>query len=96
MAGSITTSAPKSVKRKTSFTVSGSVNPGYAGVEVLVERKVGNGSWKRIAKVATDAEGKWAITRSTGSSKMTVSYRAKTSDSRLGVIVSKTKKTVVR
>ena len=95
MAGVITTSAPKTVKRKTSFTVSGSVNPGYEGVTVIVERKVGNGSWVKISKVKTDSAGNWSLTRTTGSSKMTVSYRAKTSDSRLGVLVSNTTKTKV-
>ena len=96
MAGVITTSAPKTVKRKTSFTVSGSVNPGYEGVTVIVERKVGNGSWVKISKVKTDSAGNWSLTRTTGSSKMTVSYRAKTSDSRLGVLVSKAKTTRVK
>jgi 5-hydroxyisourate hydrolase-like protein (transthyretin family) len=96
MAGVITTSAPKTVKRKTTFTVSGSVNPGYEGVTVIVERKVGNGSWVKISKVKTDSAGNWSLTRTTGSSKMTVSYRAKTSDSRLGVLVSKAKTTRVK
>ena len=96
IAGVITTSAPKSVKRKSTFTVSGSVNPGYAGVTVIVERKVGNGPWVRISKVKTDSAGKWSLTRSTGSRKLTVSYRAKTSDARLGVLVSKSKTTTVK
>jgi 5-hydroxyisourate hydrolase-like protein (transthyretin family) len=95
MVGAITTSSPKTVKRNTTFTVSGKVNPGHAGVKVAVERKIGNGPWKRIARTTTDSTGNWAITRSTGSSKMTVSYRAKTSDSRLGVLVSKVKMTKV-
>ncbi len=95
MVGTISTSSPKTVKRNTTFTVSGKVNPGHAGVTVAVERKIGNGPWKRIARTTTDSTGNWAITRSTGSSKMTVSYRAKTGDSRLGVLVSKVKKTKV-
>jgi 5-hydroxyisourate hydrolase-like protein (transthyretin family) len=96
MSGLLTTSAPKTVKRKSTFTVSGSVNPAHEGVVVSVERKIGNGSWKRIAKVRTDSNGNWSLTRTTGSSKMTVTYRAKTSDSRLGVLVSKAKKTKVQ
>jgi SpoIID/LytB domain protein len=96
MVGTMITSSPKTVKRKSSFTVFGRVNPGHAGVKVIVERKIGNGSWKRIASTTTDAAGKWAITRSTGSSKMTVYYRAKTSDSRLGTLVSRAKKTTVQ
>jgi hypothetical protein len=96
MAGSIALSAPKSAKRNASVTVSGSVAPGYADVAVIVERKLGNGKWKQIGTVATDAAGNWAITHNATSKKLTVSYRAKTSDSRLGVLVSKTKKTKVK
>lgn len=96
IAGSMTTSAPKSAKRNSRFTVFGRVSPGYAGVEVIIERKVGNGAWKQIARKKTDAKGRWAITRATGSSKLTVSYRAKTKDSRLGVLVSKAMTTKVR
>ena len=96
MAGSITVSSPKTAKRNSKFTVSGSVTPGYEGVAVIVERKVGNGSWKKIATVKTDATGKWALTRSTGANSLTVSYRAKTSDSRLGVLVSTSKTTKVK
>lgn len=95
MAGSIGISAPKSAKRNASMTVSGSVSPGYANVAVVVERKLGNGKWKRIGTVATDAAGNWAITH-VNSKKLTVAYRAKTSDSRLGVLVSNTKKTKVK
>ena len=96
MAGSIALSAPKSAKRNASVTVSGSVAPGYADVSVIVERKLGNGKWKQIGTVTTDAAGNWAITHNATSKKLTVSYRAKTSDSRLGVLVSKTKKTKVK
>jgi SpoIID/LytB domain protein len=96
MAGSITVSSPKTAKRNSKFTVSGSVTPGYEGVAVIVERKVGNGSWKKIATVKTDATGKWALTRTTGANSLTVSYRAKTSDSRLGVLVSTSKTTKVK
>lgn len=96
MAGSIGISAPKSANRNASVTISGSVTPGYENVAVIVERKLGNGSWKQIGTVATDAVGNWAITHNTSSKKLTVSYRAKTSDSRLGVLVSKTKKTKVK
>jgi 5-hydroxyisourate hydrolase-like protein (transthyretin family) len=96
MAGSIAVSSPKTAKRNSKFKVSGSVNPGYEGVAVIVERKVGNGSWKKIATVKTDATGKWSITRTTSSNKLTVSYRAKTTDSRLGVLVSTSKTTIVK
>jgi SpoIID/LytB domain protein len=96
MAGTIGISAPKSAKRNASVTVSGSVSPGFADVSVIVERKIGNGSWKRIGTVTTDESGKWAITHNTTSKKSTVSYRAKSSDSRIGVLVSKTKNTKVK
>ena len=96
MAGSIGITAPKSANRNASVTISGSVTPGYENVAVIVERKLGNGAWKQIGTVATDAAGNWAITHNTSSKKLTVSYRAKTSDSRLGVLVSKTKKTKVK
>ncbi len=96
MAGSIVTSAPKSAKRKSTFKVTGSVSPSYAGAAVIVERKVGNGSWKKIADVKTNSAGKWSISRSTGSKPLTVSYRAKTTDSRLGVLVSASKTTQIK
>lgn len=96
VAGSIAVSSPKSAKRNSKFTVSGIVSPGFEGVAVIVERKVGNGAWKKIATAKTDAAGKWSITRSTGANKLTVSYRAKTSDSRLGVLVSPAKTTTVK
>ena len=96
MAGAIAISAPKSAPRNSSVIVSGSVSPGYADVAVIVERKIGTGKWKRIGTVATDASGNWAITHNASSKKVTVSYRAKTSDSRLGVLVSKTNKTKIK
>ena len=96
MAGTIGISAPKSAKRNASVKVSGSVSPGYSDVAVIVERKIGNGSWRRIGTVTTDESGKWAITHNITSKKLTVSYRAKTSDSRLGVLASKTKNTKVK
>lgn len=96
MAGSMGIAAPKSAKRKSTVTVSGSINPGYANVAVIVERKFGNGSWKRIGTVTTDAAGNWSIPHMVGSKKLTVSYRVKTTDSRLGKLISKTKKTKIK
>jgi 5-hydroxyisourate hydrolase-like protein (transthyretin family) len=95
VAGSIAISAPKSAKRKSTYTVSGSVSPGLAGVAVIVERKIANGAWKKVAAVTTDSSGKWTVSRSAGTNKLAFSYRAKTSDSRLGVLISKTKTTKV-
>ena len=96
MAGSVGIAVPKSAKRKSTVTLSGSINPGYANVAVIVERKFGNGSWKRIGTVTTDAAGNWSIPHMVGSKKLTVSYRVKTTDSRVGKLVSKTKKTKIK
>ena len=62
---------------------------------VVLQRKVGNGAWKTVDRVKTDSDGKWSSLRNVGSKKLTVSYRAKTSDSRLGVLVTKVQKTKV-
>ena len=96
MAGSVGIAVPKSAKRRSTVTLSGSINPGYANVAVIVERKFGNGSWKRIGTVTTDAAGNWSIPHMVGSKKLTVSYRVKTTDSRVGKLVSKTKKTKIK
>lgn len=96
LAGSVAVAAPKSAKRKATVTVSGSVSPGIANVAVVVERKLGNGSWKRVGTVNTDAAGNWAIAHNVGSKKLTVSYRAKTNDPRIGKLTSKVKKTKVK
>jgi SpoIID/LytB domain protein len=96
LAGSITASAPKTARPNSTVTISGSINPSYAGVAVVVQRKIGNGSWKKIGTVTTDEAGNWAIAHNAGSKKVTISYRAKSSDARLGVITSKTKKTQVK
>jgi SpoIID/LytB domain protein len=96
MVGSIGLSAPKSAKRNSTFTVSGIVKPGYEGVTVVLQSKVGNGSWKTVDRIKTDSAGKWSSARSTGSKKFTVSYRVKTTDPRLGKLTSKVKKTNVK
>ena len=96
MVGSIGISVPKSAKRNGTITVSGSVAPGYEGVTVVLQRKVGNGSWKTVDRIKTDSDGKWSSNRKVGSKKLTVSYRAKTSDPRMGAVVSKSKKTQVK
>ena len=96
LAGSVAVTAPKSAKRKATVTVSGSVSPGIANVAVVVERKFGNGKWKRVGTVNTDAAGNWAIAHNVGSKKLTVSYRAKTNDPRIGKLTSKVKKTKVK
>jgi SpoIID/LytB domain protein len=96
MVGSVGISAPKSAKRNSTFTVSGNVKPGYEGVTVVLQRKVGNGSWKTVARLKTDAAGNWSSIRTNGSKKTTISYRAKTNDPRIGKLTSKVKKTKVK
>ena len=96
LAGTISVSAPKSAKRSTKVGISGSVNPGFQDVKVIIERKIGNGTWKRIGTTTTDSSGKWTFTHKANSKKSTVLYRVKTTDSRLGVLVSKSKKTNVK
>ena len=96
MAGSISARSPKTAKRNATITVSGSVKPGIANIRVIVERKVGTGAWKKIATSTTDASGKWSVKLTAGSNPFVVSYRAKTTDARLGSIVSKTITTTFR
>jgi SpoIID/LytB domain protein len=94
--GTVGITAPKSAKRNSSFTVSGSVSPGYEGVTVVLQRKIGNGKWKTVERLRTDANGNWSSSRYTGSKKSTVSYRVKTNDPRIGKLTSKVKKTKVK
>ena len=96
MAGSIVTSAPKTAKRNSAVTISGSVKPGYSGVVITIQRKIGNGPWKNIGTAKTTASGKWTMAHSAGSKKTLVYYRAISRDARLGVVTSKTKKTQVK
>lgn len=96
LTGTVGIAAPKSAKRNSSFTVSGSVSPGYEGVTVVLQRKIGNGKWKTVERLRTDANGNWSSTRYTGSKKSTVSYRVKTNDPRIGKFTSKVKKTKVK
>jgi 5-hydroxyisourate hydrolase-like protein (transthyretin family) len=63
---------------------------------VVLQRKVGNGSWKSIAQLKTDANGKWSSKRYAGSKKSTVSYRVKIDDSRVGKLTSKVQKTAIK
>jgi len=96
LTGAIAISAPKTAQRKSSFTVSGSVTPGLKGVTVILQRKIGSGSWQSVSRLKTDAEGKWSSTRYTGSKNTTVSYRVRTTDPRVGNITSKAIKTTIR
>ena len=96
LAGTVSVAAPKSAKRNSTFTVSGKVKPGYKGVTVVLQRKVGKGSWKTVARIKTDSAGNWSSARFTGSKKFTVKYRAKTNDPRIGKLTSKVKKTKVK
>jgi 5-hydroxyisourate hydrolase-like protein (transthyretin family) len=72
------------------------VTPGLKGVTVILQRKIGSGSWQSVSRLKTDAEGKWSSTRYTGSKNTTVSYRVRTTDPRVGNITSKAIKTTIR
>lgn len=96
VAGTITAVAPKSVTRSGVITVTGSVSPGFEGVAVIVERRVGSGSWKKIGTASTDAAGNWSLQSPAGSKKTMISFRAKTTDVRVGNITSVTKRTKVK
>lgn len=88
--------APKSAKLNSSFTVIGTVNPAYKDVTVVLQRKIGIGPWKTVARLKTDANGKWSSTRYTGAKKSTVWYRVKIDDSRVGKLTSVVQKTVIK
>lgn len=96
MAGALDIAAPKSAKRNGSFIVSGKVYPAFPAVTVILQRKIGNGSWQTVARLKTNAEGKWSSPRYTGSKKSTIAYRVKTTDARIGELTSKSKKTKVK
>jgi hypothetical protein len=96
VAGKLGITSPKSVTRNTSATISGAVTPGYEGVKVSIERRIGSGAWKKAGTTITDAAGNWTFSNSVGSKRATISYRAKTSDSRLGNITSVTKRLSIK
>ncbi len=96
VAGKIWIAVPKSLKRNAKAVITGSVSPGLAGVKVSVERQVGAGKWQRVRIVRTNSSGVWTFTNSVGSKRTTISYRAKTSDSRLGTISSTTKRVSIK
>jgi hypothetical protein len=96
VAGKIWIAVPKSLKRNAKAVITGSVSPGLAGVKVSVERQVGAGKWQRVGIVQTNSSGVWTFTNSVGSKRSTISYRAKTSDSRLGTISSATKRVSIK
>jgi SpoIID/LytB domain protein len=95
-AGAVGVTAPKSAKLNSSFTVIGTVNPAYKDVTVVFQRKIGNGPWKTVARLKTDADGKWSSTRYTGAKNSTVWYRVKIDDSRVGKLTSVVQKTVIK
>lgn len=96
VAGTIGISAPKSAKRNSSINISGNIAPGFEGVAILVERRIGAGGWKKVGTASTDAAGNWTISNPVGSKKTTISYRAKTTDTRIGTVTSDSKRTLIK
>jgi SpoIID/LytB domain protein len=96
IAGKLALSVPKSLKRNKTVSLSGSVAPGLPGVVVIIESRIGSGKWRKSGSATTDASGAWTLETKSGSKKATISYRVKTSDTRLGKITSSTKKLKVK
>ena len=96
ISGKLGLSAPKSVTRNKTVSLSGSVSPGLPGVVVTIESRVGSGKWRKSDTATTDAVGNWSLNTKSGTKKTTISYRVKTSDARLGKIVSSVKKLKVK
>lgn len=96
IAGKLALSAPKSIKRNKTVSLSGSVAPRLPGVVVTLESRIGLGRWHKTGTATTDASGAWTLETKSGSKKATISYRVKTSDARLGKVTSSTKKLKVK
>ena len=96
IAGKLSFTAPKSTMRNNTVSLSGSVSPGLPDVVVTIESRIGSGKWRKTGTATTDAAGNWALAVKSSTKKATVSYRVKTSDVRLGKIVSSTKKLKVK
>ena len=96
IAGKVFLKVAKTAKKNSTVTLKGSVFPKKSGVEVVIERKIGNGKWRKIKAVKTDKDGNWSTTRSTGSKNLKLSYRVKVSDKQLGKIQSMVKTLSIR
>lgn len=87
-----TTKAP----RNTPVSLNGSTAPARAGLTVIIERKVGTASWKRVGTAQTDEYGGWAFTSSTTNKKVTTQFRARLSNKSVGNATSKVVKVKVK
>lgn len=96
VAGKLALTAPKSAKRNANISLSGSVSPQLADVTVTIERRIGSGKWTKAGTVTTDVAGKWNLAIRSSTKKTTLSFRIKTSDPRLGTVVSTPKKVSVK
>lgn len=82
--------------RNTPVSLNGSTAPAKAGLTVVIERKVGTASWKKVGTVSTDEYGGWAFVSSTTSKKVTTQFRARLTNSKVGKATSKTIKVKVK
>ena len=96
ISGKIYLKVPKAANKNSKVTLTGHVYPRTAGVEVVIERKVGFGPWRKIKVVKTDKDGNWSTIRTTGSKSYTVTYRVKITDKQLGKVKSKVKTLTIR
>lgn len=82
--------------RNSPISLNGSTAPAKANLTIVVERKVGTASWKKVGTVKTDEYGGWAFTSSTTSKKVTTQFRARLTDSKVGKATSKVVKVKVK
>ena len=96
ISGKVYLKVPKVAKKNSKVTLKGHVFPRVAGVEVVIERKIGNGQWRKLKVVKTDKNGNWSTTRATGNKGSKVAYRVKVTDKQLGKVQSKVKTLTIR
>ena len=96
VAGKLKLTVPASAKKGKKATISGAVSPATPGVKVTLERKIGNGKWKKITSVTTDANGKWSTVRTMPKTASKVYFRVNISHDKLGKLKSSVKSLVVK
>jgi SpoIID/LytB domain protein len=87
---------PESVEKQGEIAISGRVLPAHPDVIVILERKLGNGTWKELKNIKTDKNGRWKFVRPAPTSSMDVFYRVKVSDKRIGTIQTGIRKLVIK
>ena len=96
VSGKLTLKVPAASKKSKKITIHGAVLPATSGVKVTLERKIGNGSWKKVKTLTTDSKGKWSTIRKAPKASARIYYRVKVSHPRLGLLKSGVKILVVR